>query len=562
VGDFSLADGGTNSGTRVVPKWVRFPLEKTELGEQLRSLMLTVRRGPVIHPFLFAVFPILFLWAHNVEELTLFAEPREIFVPLAISIGFTVAALVSGGLIFRDTRKAGLLVLLFLLAFYSYGHVYTSLQNAGIGDSSRQWLFFLAWASGTVFAGVLTLMIRSELRGLTNYLNVTAGALVIISLVNIGTYTLGSGTNLLDYGNKESGAVQVDVSNSSTLPDIYYILPDSYASSQVLRDLGYDNSDFTDYLTGKGFFVAYESRSNYMQSYHSLASSLNMQYFTNIEEGIPGGTSDSYLYKGLILDGRVIDTLRSLGYTIINTRDKWLVRGTSQNREQSLLYSRRRLSLNCARRSLIGLGADDFTGALLSTTALYPVLRFFNVVERQIWHQRLCEFSMIVDVKDIEGPKFVYSHLRVPHPPFVFNRNGVKDPQSISNKRCPDRCQEQYVDQVVFVNKKLKQVVHSLLSGKGDLPIIIIQSDHGTRIVDGGDFTKFHPSKFGILNAYYLPNGGSDLLYEAISPVNTFRVIFNRYFGADYELLDDRSYLTDPPFSGSTHDDVTDLIRK
>ena len=72
----------------------------------------------------------------------------------------------------------------------------------------------------------------------------------------------------------------------------------------------------------------------------------------------------------------------------------------------------------------------------------------------------------------------------------------------------------------------------------------------------------FHPARFGILNAYYLPNGGNDLLYESISPVNSFRVIFNSYFGANYEILEDRSYYTAPRFAGSTHDDVTDLITK
>lgn len=158
------------------------------MGERLRSRVLTVQGGPVIHPFLFAVFPILFLLAHNVGEIAQFAEPVEIFVPLGISIGFTTLVLVSGSLILKDCRKAGLLVLLLLISFYSYGHVYASLQNAGIGDSSRQWLFSLAWGSGFLSAGLMTLMVKAEFRRLTNYLNVTGSLLLIFSLVDIGTY--------------------------------------------------------------------------------------------------------------------------------------------------------------------------------------------------------------------------------------------------------------------------------------------------------------------------------------------------------------------------------------
>lgn len=45
-----------------------------------------------------------------------------------------------------------------------------------------------------------------------------------------------------------------------------------------------------------------------------------------------------------------------------------------------------------------------------------------------------------------------------------------------------------------------------------------------------------------ILNAYYLPGADPASLYAAISPVNTFRVIFNQYFGGNYPMLEDVSY--------------------
>lgn len=45
-----------------------------------------------------------------------------------------------------------------------------------------------------------------------------------------------------------------------------------------------------------------------------------------------------------------------------------------------------------------------------------------------------------------------------------------------------------------------------------------------------------------IFNAYYLPSVGDELLYDSITPVNTFRVIFNSYFDTDFKLLVDRSY--------------------
>jgi hypothetical protein len=43
-----------------------------------------------------------------------------------------------------------------------------------------------------------------------------------------------------------------------------------------------------------------------------------------------------------------------------------------------------------------------------------------------------------------------------------------------------------------------------------------------------------------ILNALYLPNGGGEALYGSITPVNTFRLILQRYFQGDIDLLPDR----------------------
>jgi hypothetical protein len=65
-------------------------------------------------------------------------------------------------------------------------------------------------------------------------------------------------------------------------------------------------------------------------------------------------------------------------------------------------------------------------------------------------------------------------------------------------------------------------------------PIIILQGDHG---LDGP-----LASQMAILNAYYLPEDGDQFLYETISPVNTFRIIFNHYYGGNYGLIEDISY--------------------
>ena len=48
-----------------------------------------------------------------------------------------------------------------------------------------------------------------------------------------------------------------------------------------------------------------------------------------------------------------------------------------------------------------------------------------------------------------------------------------------------------------------------------------------------------------IFNAYYLPDQNTDLIYDSITPVNSFRLILNAHFNANYELLEDKSYFSD-----------------
>ncbi|HSU72625.1 MAG TPA: hypothetical protein VLJ21_02140, partial [Candidatus Binatia bacterium] len=42
------------------------------------------------------------------------------------------------------------------------------------------------------------------------------------------------------------------------------------------------------------------------------------------------------------------------------------------------------------------------------------------------------------------------------------------------------------------------------------------------------------------INAYYFSDGDYSGLYENITPVNSFRVVFNKYLKTNYSLLPDR----------------------
>ncbi|MCJ7436030.1 MAG: hypothetical protein MUO77_21340, partial [Anaerolineales bacterium] len=67
----------------------------------------------------------------------------------------------------------------------------------------------------------------------------------------------------------------------------------------------------------------------------------------------------------------------------------------------------------------------------------------------------------------------------------------------------------------------------------------ILQGDHGPWLQPKAE-------RLWIFNAYYFP-GHKDVLYPTISPVNTFRLVFNTYFGGKYDMLEDISYFSPVP---------------
>jgi hypothetical protein len=63
-----------------------------------------------------------------------------------------------------------------------------------------------------------------------------------------------------------------------------------------------------------------------------------------------------------------------------------------------------------------------------------------------------------------------------------------------------------------------------------------------------------------ILNAYFFPDRKYDGLYPDITPVNSFRVVLDTFFGARLGLLPDKSYFSTwgEPYRFM---DVTDEVR-
>ena len=173
-----------------------------------------------------------------------------------------------------------------------------------------------------------------------------------------------------------------------------------------------------------------------------------------------------------------------------------------------------------------------------------------------------------------QGPKFIFAHIGQPHPPFIFGPDG--EPVRLESRfndhdgsmlirpgrLTAEQYRKHYRDQLIFLNKQMERVIDEILANSSQPPILLVFGDHGPRSKldwESAEKTDVKES-FSILNAYHLPGNGKELLYPEISPVNSFRVIFNHYFGTRLDLLPDRSF-----FSTASQlykfQDVTDRVR-
>jgi hypothetical protein len=159
---------------------------------------------------------------------------------------------------------------------------------------------------------------------------------------------------------------------------------------------------------------------------------------------------------------------------------------------------------------------------------------------KQVYDQNLYGFNALERVpKEIVSPKFVYAHLYSAHWPFMLQPDGsLRLP--FTQKMTP----EGYVDAVKYTNNRILDSIDSILENSEVEPIIILQGDHSNHWVGKVEWSGLDRVK--ILSAYYLPDGGDKALYDTISPVNNFRLIFKQYFGEDIEPLPDINYYLDP----------------
>jgi len=491
-----------------------------------------MKKSIVLHPFLFAFYSVLSLYSYNIAEMSF----REIIFPAGVSIVFAfVLWLIFSGII-RDKLKAGIITTIFLFLFFSYGRVWDNLYDFFRQHHLKEELFIILYLTIFIISGFIIIISKKRFQLITKYLNIVTIILVAINIIMIITQSLSHRTYI---SSEQSLSSQKKVLHQ--YPDIYYIILDGYGRDDILKEFyQYDNSAFIKFLSKKGFYIARKSTSNYAQTSLSLSCSLNLMYLDNISKRMGEKSFNRKPLRELIRHNRVAKFLKMHGYKFVSFATGIAI---TEIRNADIYLSPH-------------WSFSEFENILINTTPIPFFMEKFSAKTLYDLHRErvLYIFDHIASLSHIESPKFVFVHIVAPHPPFIFGRNGEKIKTSkkfsfADGKFIMKRMGyvKNYKNQLIFITKKVKETIDKLLSNSSDLPIIIIQSDHGPgSILNWSHFNDdVLRERMSILNAYFFPDKKAyKYLYPSITPVNTFRLIFNIYFGADYKLLEDRNYFS------------------
>jgi hypothetical protein len=148
------------------------------------------------------------------------------------------------------------------------------------------------------------------------------------------------------------------------------------------------------------------------------------------------------------------------------------------------------------------------------------------------------------------NPLFAWVHIPAPHLPLVIDAKGGVlpleprrfDPPTVEGFGMTDaQLHAAYRDELSYLDERLLTAVRAIQASTtegGPDPVIVIFSDHGY-YYDAEDL----PARFGNFLAASTP-GAPDLLSGSPTPINLFPLLLNRYLGTEFDLSEDRFFVS------------------
>jgi hypothetical protein len=482
------------------------------------------------HPYFLVLFPVYFVFHGFTENYDLVPLPDAVKLA-AIYIITSLLVFFLLFLFYKHVKRAALGAFLIATINFFFGPVHDLLKKTFHGSFIIKYSFLLP----LIFILLLIFLIlakkkRWHLIKTTLYLNLLLVIILLIDAISLGIKTV----NHKNYSS--SIATEFIACDSCQKPDVYLIVADEYAGREELKDIfSFDNAAFENDLMQRGFTIVSGARSNYNFTPFSIASMLNMNYLNGIE-GNNSSKQDMSVCYSTIKKNKLLAFLEHSGYDFYN----YSIFDFDRQPSVTIPTFLPRKTILITSQTLLSRLQRDLWFHLVTDLHLRSAIKY-SIYNDHYNNEKILKLTEQA-VKNNSAPKFVYTHVVMPHYPYYFDRFEKPTPESqLNDSNNPNK--QAYIEYLHYANKKLLNLIDKILSTSKKPPILILIGDHGFR-----QFTERTDHKYYFMNldAVYFPDHDYSKFYDSMSLVNQFRVILNAQFNQHFALLkDSTSFLID-----------------
>ncbi|HEY6503004.1 MAG TPA: hypothetical protein VIZ28_03430 [Chitinophagaceae bacterium] len=433
---------------------------------------------------------------------------------------------------YKNWLKAALMTFITMAFHFFFGSIQDAIRNYFPGSLISKYAFLLPAS----FCLLLLLFIflkktKKPLQKTASYLNLLFLLLIVIDIVLLARKMSHPKINEAAVLSKEFTPFA-----DSSKPDVYIIISDEYAGNTELKDIfNFDNTPFFDQLVQRGFHVIPKSTSNYNFTHYSIASTLNMDYL----DLRPKGNQPllAYAYE-TVRNNKLLHFLQHHQYKFYNYS---LVdfKGDPAHTQETFLPVKTRLITSQTFLSRLN---KEVRYHLVTWLKSKKEIRK-NVYDTKINNETLIPLTLKAAEEKTIQPKFVLTHLLMPHYPYYFDKNGKEFPleQLMEGNQ---HLQQNYIEYLQYTNKKLLEITDHILENSSTPPVIILMGDHGFRHFDKPVDPKYF---FYNLAAVHLPGKNYSSFTDSLTNVNLVRAVLNTTFNQQLHYLKDTTIITDNP---------------
>lgn len=354
-------------------------------------------------------------------------------------------------------------------------------------------------------------------------------------------------------------------------PNVYFIIVDSILRNDAFKRY-YDSNDkdydeFLSYARENGFFVVKNAYSNYPVTGTSIPSTLNMDFIiwdkNKGPETIKNRAPRNYNAHTSLRGKNIVNSaFKARGYKIYHTSNGFLPVSACAGYEDKCIkkkgnYFFTQQELSLIKMTPISFILDKIAVNYSHTTPddIIPDFRDDTIIFYHSFQPR--DIPNYIPTED--KPFFWFIHTmgmhnlafgkncQYQHPVEIYGRNPMPKCPKTLYRGCGEYIS--YREQLSCMLTQLKYAIDEIIRRDPE-GIIIVQGDHGSSI--NNDFRKRPADQwtekdihevFSILNIIRCPKECQAMLYDDMTPVNTFRVIFSYLDGKKYDLLPDVSYI-------------------